>query len=56
VATPTLSYSIENWVTKQKDISRIQAAEMRFLSKVKGCTKSDTVCNEEIRNELQIFC
>jgi len=35
MAAPTLSCGSENWVTKQKDISKIQADEMKFLRKVK---------------------
>ena len=34
--------------------SRIQAAEMRFLRAVKGCTRLDKIRNEDIRAELQV--
>jgi len=40
----------EDWVTKQK-----QKRKMEFLCKVKSCTKFDRICNEEMRNEIQIF-
>jgi hypothetical protein len=33
---------------------RIQAAEMKYLRTVKGCTRTDQIRNEDIRNELGI--
>lgn len=41
--------------TYKKDISHIQATEMKFLRSVKGCTRMDRLHNESIRNELEIF-
>jgi hypothetical protein len=35
--------------------SRIQAAEMMFLLKVKGCTQLGKFGNEDIRTDLQIL-
>lgn len=43
----TLLYGCETWVPTQRDVSRIQAEEMRFLGRVKGCTKTDRFRNEE---------
>jgi len=31
VARPSLLYSSETWVTTQRDMTRLEAAEMRFL-------------------------
>jgi hypothetical protein len=54
MASPTFLCSCENWVTKQKDMDRICAAEMEFLHKVKDCTKLNSIHNERI-NKLQIL-
>jgi hypothetical protein len=39
---------------KKRDWNRIQAAEMKYLITVKGCTKIDQLRNEDTRNELGI--
>jgi hypothetical protein len=39
----------------ERDTQKLQAAEMRFLKSVKGCTRLDKVRNEEIRKELEVF-
>jgi hypothetical protein len=39
MAIPALLYGSEAWTVGARDTSRIQAAEMRFLRAVKGCTK-----------------
>jgi hypothetical protein len=38
-----------------RDINRIEAAEMRFLSSIKGYTRLDKIRSEVIRKELKIF-
>jgi len=35
VARPTLLYDNETWVTTKRDMTRLEAAEMRFLRSVK---------------------
>jgi hypothetical protein len=35
-----------------RDWNRIQAAEMKYLRTVKGCTRLDQIRNEDIRIEL----
>jgi hypothetical protein len=35
-------------------MTRLEAAEMRFLKNVKGCTRLDKIRNEVIRKELEI--
>ena len=40
------SKSSEILITKGNDISRIQGAEMRFLTAVKGCTMRDLIRRE----------
>jgi hypothetical protein len=37
-----------------REWNRIQAAEMKYLRTVKGCTRLDQIRNEDIRNELGI--
>jgi hypothetical protein len=36
IARPTLLYGSETWVTTKWDMTRLEAAEMRFLRSVKG--------------------
>jgi len=38
VANPVLIYSSETWVTTKRDMTRLEAAEMRFLRSVNGYT------------------
>jgi hypothetical protein len=54
MALPVLLYGSETWTIKTKDMSKIQATEMRYLRSVKGCTKLDHFKNEDIRKELYI--
>jgi hypothetical protein len=51
---PTLLYSSETWVTAKRDMTRLQAAEMRFLRSVKGYTRLDKIRSDVIRKELEI--
>ena len=53
VARPTLLYCSETWVITKRDMTRLEAAEMLFLS-VKGYTRSDKIRNEVIRKGLEI--
>lgn len=55
MAVPILTYGSESWVVKETDKRKLQAAEMRFLRKVKGCTRRDQIRNEDIRQELGIY-
>jgi len=54
VARPTLLYSGEPWVTTKRDMTRLEAAEMRFLRSVKGYTRLDKIRSEILRKELEI--
>jgi hypothetical protein len=42
------------WTPRKRDWNRIQAAEMKYLRTVKGCTRLDQIRNEDIRKELGI--
>jgi len=53
-ARPTLVYGSETWVTTKQDMTRLEAAEMRFLRSVKGYTRLDKIRSEVIRKELEI--
>ena len=55
MATPVLLYGSETWTLGSRDLSRIQATEMRHLRPIKGCTILDKIRNEDIRKELKIF-
>ena len=55
MAVPVLMYGSESWINTKKGDSKIQAAEMRFLRRVKGCTRRDLVRNEDVRNELNVY-
>ena len=54
VARPTLLYGSETWVTTTRDMTRLEAAEMRFLRSVKGYTRLNKIRSEVIRKELEM--
>ena len=54
VARPTLLYGSETWVPTKRDMTRLEAAEMRFLRSVKSYTRLDKIRNEVIRKEFEI--
>jgi hypothetical protein len=49
VARTTLLYDSETWVTTERDMAGLEAAEMRFLRSVKGYTRLDKIRSEVIR-------
>ena len=54
VARPALLHGSETWVTTTRDMTRLEAAEMRFLRSVKGYTRLDKITSEDIRKDLEI--
>jgi hypothetical protein len=54
IARSTLLYGSETWVTKKRDMTRLEAAEMCFLISVKRYTRLDKIRSEAIRNKLKI--
>jgi len=46
VARPTLIYGSETLVTTTRDMTHLEAAEMRFLRSVKGYTRLDKIRSE----------
>jgi len=49
VTRPTLPYGTETWVTTTGDMTRLEAAEMRFIRSVIGYTRLDKIRSEVIR-------
>ena len=54
VARPALLYGSEIWVNMKRDMTRLEAAEMRFLRNVKGYRRLDKIRSEVVRKELEI--
>jgi len=54
VARPSLLYGSETWVTTKRDMTGLEAAEMRILRSVTGYTRLDKIRSEVIRKELEI--
>jgi len=54
VARPSLLYGSETWVTTKRDVTGLEAAEMRFVRSVTGYTRLDKIRSEVIRKELEI--
>ena len=54
VGRPSLLYGKETWVTTKRVMTRLEAAEMRFLRSVTGYTRLDKIRSEVIRKELEI--
>ena len=53
MVVPMMTYGCESWVLREKEISRLQATEMRISRKVAGVTRMDHIRSEEIRHRLQ---
>ena len=49
VARPSLLHGSETWVTTKRDMTGLEAAEMRFLRSVTGYTRLDKIRSEVIR-------
>jgi hypothetical protein len=41
MAVPVLLYDNKTWIPRKRDWNRIQAAEMKYLRTIKGCTRLD---------------
>ena len=49
VARPSLQHGSETWVATKRDMTRLEAAEMRFLRSITGYTRLDKIRNEVIK-------
>jgi len=54
VARPALLCGSEIWVTATRDMTGLEAAEMRFPRSVKGYTRLDKIRSKVVRKELEI--
>ena len=54
VARPSLIYGSETWVTTTRDMTGLEAVEMRFLRSVKEYTRLDKIRSEVIREKIKI--
>jgi len=53
---PTFLYGSENWTLTALQRRRIEAAEMKLLRPLAGCTLYDHKTNDSLRRELQTEC
>ena len=54
VARTTLLYGSKTWVTTKRDMTCLEAEEMRFLRGVKRYTRLNKIRSEVIRKELEM--
>ena len=54
IVVPTVLYGSEAWVLNARDVSRVEAVEMRCLRSMCGVTKYDRVRNERIREQTGV--
>jgi hypothetical protein len=54
LALPTLLYGSENWTIKERDATRITAAEMKYMRITAGYIWTDHKTNTEIAKQLNI--
>ena len=54
VARPSLLYGSATWVTTKRDMTGLEAAEMRFPRSVTGYKRLDKIRSQVIRKELEI--
>jgi hypothetical protein len=52
VMEPSLLYESESWPARGKEISRINAAEMKCFRRIAGKTRRGRIHNERIREDL----
>jgi len=50
-----LAYGSETWALREADKIRIEAVEMRFMSRTAGVTLRDRMRSEDMRNNLRVM-
>lgn len=55
MAAPVSMYGGESWTLTQNQRKRIEAAEIKFLRGVTGCTLRDHITNADRRKELNVY-
>jgi len=55
VARSPLIHGSETWVTMQRDMTRLEAAEMRFLTSVTGYTRLDKIRSEDVKRTRNLW-
>jgi len=54
LALPALLYGSETWTIKARDARRMTAAEMKYMRRTAGYTRTDYKRNTQIAKELKI--
>ena len=54
LALPVLLYGSETWTIKARDARRITAAEMKYMRRTTGYTRTDYKTNTQFAKELKI--
>ena len=54
LALPVLLYGSETWTIKAREARRITAAEMKYMRRTVGYTRTDYKTNAQIANELKL--
>jgi hypothetical protein len=54
MALPVLLYGSETWTIKARDTRKITAAEMKYMRRTAGYTRTDYTTNAQIAKELKI--
>jgi hypothetical protein len=47
-------YEAECWPTKRRHVQQLSVAEMRMLRWICGHTRKDRVCNDDLRERLEV--
>ena len=54
IVTPSLTYASETWAWQRKDMSKVQATEMKFLRAMEGVRRIDKIRNSVIRDKCNV--
>jgi hypothetical protein len=54
LAFPVLLYGNETWTIKTKDARRITAAQMKYMKRTAGCTRTDYKTSTQTAKQLKI--